>query len=112
LEFPNRLALADFVTRNSLSFFRVLRIPEEFLEEDPDKWHNNSDYRISQDKVKALRVTNDHAERAIKLMENFNKTITLKEDSFQHLLLGATHFQRAIEDLRKSNIKEQCRLDL
>ena len=78
-------------------FFTTLGIPHSYLEEDPSTWDDNANFQASLKVVKALRVVNDHAERAEQLMQSRNRKVTIREDVYQELLQVTSHFQKNIE---------------
>ena len=68
----DKLELPDLVTRGSLSLFQKLGISSKFMEKDPDTWQHCDDYCEALKVVNALTVTNDHAERGIALIQEYN----------------------------------------
>lgn len=53
---------------------------------DPSEWSADEQYVSAKKKLETLKVVNDHAERGIKLVEDFNRKITQDEEQFQYLL--------------------------
>ncbi|CAH2101754.1 unnamed protein product [Euphydryas editha] len=72
--------IEDFVTSNTLRFFRILGIPSAFLQKEPRVWEEDEDYKASREIVRSMRVVNDIAERGVALIEEFNKLITTDEE--------------------------------
>lgn len=90
-----------------MKFFDILDFPVQFLELDPEEWSQNSEYMNARKVVSSLRVVNDHAERAIKLMQTFNKKLTNSEEDFQDVLHISSHFSEKIgERSRKMSVKK------
>lgn len=58
----------DFVSMNSRSFFRRLKIDDSFLMECPTSWPANASFQHAKMKMQSLKAVNDTAERAVKLM--------------------------------------------
>ncbi|CAH0562819.1 unnamed protein product [Brassicogethes aeneus] len=79
--------IEDFVTSNTLRFFRILGIPSAFLQKEPRLWEEDEDYKASREIVRSMRVVNDIAERGVALIEEFYKLITTDEEQKQFLLL-------------------------
>ena len=50
----------------------------------------------------ALQMINDHAERAIALIQQFNKVLTKNEEQLQFLLQVVAEHRRTIPDARKA----------
>ena len=57
-----------------------------FLEEDPESWKLNEGYCITKKIVQILPTVNDHAEKGVDLIKEFNCWHTKKEDQLQFLL--------------------------
>lgn len=84
--FLDRNLPVELLSRNSLKTFTRFNINSDFLKIDSAKWDDNFDYKRGQDIIKSIKVVNDTAERHVKLMKEYNKTITKNEDQKQFLL--------------------------
>ena len=74
--------LHHFVTSNTMSFFHTLGLNADFLtQEDPDRWQTLEDFQLNKKYVNSLAVVpvNDQAQRAVKLIQDFNSSITTSE---------------------------------
>ena len=78
--------LEDFVTQNTSGLFDKLNISTAFLDLDPENWPSSEDYLKGLEVVQNIKVTNDHAERGVALVQEFNRHITHDEDQLQFLL--------------------------
>lgn len=88
-------SLASLATSNSTKLFESLRLDMSFLEEDPSTWDSNETYKVAQGVVRNVTVVNDHAERGVALIQEFNRKHTVKEDQLQFLLgVVARHRQQ------------------
>ena len=76
-----------------------MSIGESFLALTPDKWSEDESYRQGRERIKKLRVTNDTAERGVKVFADFNKLITNDEKEKQFLM-------QVVEENRKSIFTE------
>ncbi len=87
----------EFIGPRSWLFFFLIKLnnPQEWLQLPPQLWPLFSDYRYARDLAKKLEVTNDCAERGVKLTGDF-KDYTDDEEQRQFLL-------QVVEDLRKNN---------
>ena len=65
------MTLDDFVTQRSKQFLSRLQIDDSFLRED-DSWGDNPTFLEARRRISRLKVVNDTAERAVKLMQDFN----------------------------------------
>lgn len=86
-------SLSTFITEGSLDFFAILGIDTVFLKDDPTLWPNNNVYQDGKQKVRALQVINDVAERAVKLVTDFNGRLT-RNASQEECLLQTVEYHR------------------
>lgn len=70
----------QFVTSNSINLFHILKLPTEFLSVDPDTWESQESYNLARHRLATLKVVNDVAERAVALIQEYNKTLTKDEE--------------------------------
>lgn len=68
--------LHDFVTENTINFFKRLDIPKEFLNKDASEWDSDREYLDAKVMLSSIEVVNDNAERGVKLIEDFNRFYT------------------------------------
>lgn len=100
--FTNK-TLAHFVTKGSMKFFQLLQIDTTFLATDPASWISDPAYLIAQERVKALRVVNDFAERGVAMMQTYNMSLTKDEGQKQYLLQVVEMHRRSFKTTNKSN---------
>ncbi|GBP74674.1 hypothetical protein EVAR_58940_1 [Eumeta japonica] len=74
------MTLDDFVTQRSKQFLSRLQIDDSFLREDVSSWGDNPTFLVARRRISRLKVVNDTAKRAIKLMQDFNGLITAEEE--------------------------------
>lgn len=65
-----------------------------FLVQHPSLWDKNEDFKKGLDFVMLLHVTNNAAERGVKLIENYNKTLTKNEEQKQYVLQVISNHQQ------------------
>ena len=104
-KFPNiaeTTELIDLVTPESVKFFSILNLDFSWLEMNPDKWEEDSNYIKACEFVRTVKVTNDVAERGVKMATDFATMLT-KNDSIRAMLL------QGVEKSRKMypNFKKQ-----
>jgi len=92
-----RMTITNLVTKNTMNFFRCLRIESDFLDADPESWRERDDYRHGQEVVAALKVINDDAERGVALIEEYNALITKNEEQKQFLLQVVQDHRRRLQ---------------
>jgi hypothetical protein len=98
------MSLKDLSTTCSLNFFTILGIDTGFFEVPVSEWGARNDYQAGRLIATHLRVVNDHAERGVKLMSDYNRSVTKNEESFQHLLVNVEQHRRSIPDYKKSTL--------
>lgn len=74
-------------------------IDSSFLLEDPVHWPENEIYKEARQRVCALQVVNDVAERAVKLATDFNGRMT-KDAQQEEFLLQVIEYHRQLKPLR------------
>lgn len=78
--------ISDFITKRSLEFFEQLELSTDFLDIEPEHWAENDSYKSCYDFVKNIKCVNDVAERAIALIQKYNRTLTKNEEQKQFIL--------------------------
>ena len=96
-------ALVDLVTPSSFKFFSILGLGRQWLEVNPDKWKEDMDYRSAREFVKTVKVTNDVAERGVKMASDFATMLT-KDDEMRAMLLQGVERSRQMYP----NFKKRC----
>ena len=69
-DFPkltDKTELRDLVTPDSWQLFDILKMSPDWLALPPAEWDSNPDYTEFRNFVRQMKVTNDCAERAVKL---------------------------------------------
>lgn len=93
-----------FITPQSFNFFERFDISKEFVALDPTLWSSNEDFLKGLRIVENLKVVNDTAERAVRLIEEYNNILTRNEDQKQFLLQVVTEFRKKIPDSKKETV--------
>ena len=78
--------IESFVGPLSILLFKSLDIDQSFMNIDPREWPENEAFLAAQKKVQGLACVNDFAERAVKMMADYNKVWTQDEEEKQDLL--------------------------
>ena len=58
----------------------------DFISTDPTEWEHNNVFLIAEERVKSMKIVNDHTESDVALVQDYNKLLTKDEDQFQILL--------------------------
>ena len=85
-----------------MNLFQKLSLPTDFLNADPSSWKANQTFLSAKERLMALQVINGHAQRAISLIQQFNKVLTNNEEQLQFLLEVVAEYRRTIPDSRKA----------
>lgn len=96
--------IEDFVTEKTLNFFKRFSISTDFLKKDPEEWHTDSGYNAGLDIVSNLKVVNDTAERAVKLMEEFNQVLSRDEEEKQIIMRTVADYRKKYPHSTKSTL--------
>lgn len=92
---PASPKLETLVTPRTRELFRHLGINPSFLGLSPEEWEHHPEYKRAKERVNNIPVVNDHAERGIALIQQFNGSYTKKEEQLQFLLgVVADHRKR------------------
>lgn len=100
----SRKKLSDFVTSNSYILLRILSASLTFLQIDPTLWERNAEYIQAKQKVDAIKVVNDAAERGVKLISDFNEILCNSEEQKQYLLQVVEQHRTQFPDPNKSTL--------
>ena len=97
--------LVDLVSSLSYKFFRILNTDSDWLAKDPKDWEADPSYKVPKDFVRTVKVTNDVAERGVKLATDYATMLT-KDDSIRSMILqGVEKSRRMYPDFRKKTLK-------
>jgi len=81
----------------------MLGMPSSFLDSDPELWSGNDDYAEMREIVRnVMPVTNDAAERAVKLMTQYSKRFTHNEDQKQAVFQMVSYFRKKYPSVNTS----------
>ena len=86
-------------------FFKILKIPTEFLNTPAATWNNNQCYLKGLQISKHIKVCNDLAERAIKLTQDYCHQ-SKSEDRLQDIVQVVEKNRTDIPALRKKSSKK------
>ena len=92
------------ITPKSFKFFSILGIDSDWLAKSPDTWEDEEGFRAANEFVNTVKVTNDVAERGVKLATDY-ATVLTKDDSVRSLLLqGVERCRKMYPDFLKSTL--------
>lgn len=96
--------LEDFVSEKSMMLFHNMAIPSDFLSDDPETWPRNTAYQDACRCIRALKVVNDQAERAVALTQSYNGSLTKNEEQLQALLKVVEKHRHKFPNCQKSTL--------
>lgn len=94
--------VSNFVSKKTLNFLEKLKINTGFLSENVTDWSNCDSFKNALMSVKGLKVVNDVAERAVKLMEEYNDILTNREEEKQYILQVVKDYRQKFPSLNKN----------
>ena len=94
--------LHDLLTKESLKFFSVIKVDDNWLEQPVDSWEDNADYTTAKTFVHTVKTTNDLAERAVKMATDYSQILTKDKDTRRRIIQGVEDHRRAYLDFKKS----------
>ena len=100
------LKLSDFVDTESLFMFDELGFSKEWLDKPVDSWKNYKSFQEMETWVKTLKVTNDSAERGIKLVSDYCNILTKDSEDLQNLLQVVTQHRQEYPDVNKETLNK------
>lgn len=100
-------SLSSLASKNSKKLLDALHLPLTFLEEEPSTWPQNDEFKICSKAVKNISVVNDHAERAVALIQDYSGHHTKNEKQLQYLLKVVAEHRKKYPDPKKSTTGQQ-----
>lgn len=82
----SKLKLSDFVCKQTVKFFTALGLDIAFTNKPSSQWATDESYKFAKAYVNKILVVNDVAERAVRLVQDYNKKSWKHEDEFQDML--------------------------
>lgn len=93
------------MSERSKTLLSRLQIDDSFLEINVSYWENNPAYVEAHRKIRHLKVVNDTAERAVKLIHDFHGFITAEEEQKQFLLRCVQEHRKLYPNCKKQTLK-------
>ncbi|XP_037030592.1 uncharacterized protein LOC119070384 [Bradysia coprophila] len=95
--------LSDLVGPSSMTVLKSLKINVDFMfQNEVKKWKELAEYRKAKEIVDSFKVVNDTAERALKIMTDFNESLTFKEENKQNSIQVVEDNRKRIPNLKKT----------
>jgi hypothetical protein len=106
-EFPDileRTQLVDLVGPNSWFLFLKLKIGYGWLSKAVEHWSEDPDFASAEAFVRSVKVTNDTAERGVKLMTDYAQILTKDENMKQWILQAVDSNRKKYPDFKKKTL--------
>lgn len=84
----------QFISSETNNFFLRFKINTAFLKNDPTSWPTDNNFKTALQIVNDINVVNDTAERAVKLMQDYNPMLTKDEEQKQYILQVVKNYQK------------------
>lgn len=75
-----------------------------WMEKAPEEWMGDASFQAAKKDASALVLVNDRAERAVKLIEDYNALLTKDESQKQALLHVVTQHRKRFPNANKSTV--------
>ena len=98
----DKTELPDLVTSDSWQMFDILKLSPDWLALPPDEWDTDPDYIVFRNFVRTVKVTNDCAERGVKLATDYSKSLTKDSQERSKIYQVVEAERRAKPDTKKS----------
>ena len=100
-----QMTIDEFITKNTMAFFKILKIDSSFLRIYPNLWKDNDSYKQALEFVQCLHVVNDAAERAVSLTKHLNLK-TKSEEQMQAMCQVVKEHQKFSPFLTKDSLSQ------
>ena len=98
--------LRDLVTSDSWELFNILKLSPDWLAMPPSEWDTSPDYIEFRNFVRTVKVTNDCAERGVKLATDYSKSLTKDSLERSKIYQVVEAERRAKPDTKKSTMNK------
>ena len=102
----NKTELRDLVTPDSCQLFNILKMSPDWLALPPAQWETNPDYIEIRNFVRTVKVTNNCAERGVKLATEYSKSLTRDSQERSKIYQVVEAERRAKPDAKKSSLNK------
>ena len=96
--------LVDLVSPLSFKFFKVLNTDIAWLSMDPEEWEEDDNYKNTKEFVRTVKVTNDVAERGVKMASDYATLLTKDDTMRAWILQGVEKSRRTYPDFKKETL--------
>ena len=79
----------------------MLKLSHDWLKESPEKWEENPDYMKMFKFANSVKLTNDVAERGVKLIDDYSKCLTKDCEEKKRLIQVVQNHRRLVPELER-----------
>ena len=98
------MELAHLVGKNSSAVFRVYGFEHDWLKADATEWEKSTEFLKGKQIFEYLKVTNDCAERNIKLITEYSGNMVKDRDQRASLLQSVEHHRKQLSTFEKAKL--------
>ena len=103
------LKLSDFVDTESLFMFDALDFKKDWLNKPVHTWKNYESFQEMENWVQTLKITNDTAERGIKLVSEYCDILTKDSEDLNNLMQVVEQHRQQYKGIDKSTLNQASR---
>ena len=103
------LKLSDFVDNESLFMFDAFNFKKDWLGKPVETWQSYESFKEMENWVRNLKVTNDAAERGVKLVSDYCKILTKDPEGLQNLLQVVIKHRQEYPDVNKGTLNQKSK---
>ena len=106
IELNRETELVDLLGSNSFLLWDILNLDWDWLRQSPEEWDKSASFVQMKEYVCTVKVTNDCAERGVKLISDYISILTTNEDMRDLLLQGMEHCRNMFPNFKKSSLNK------
>ena len=89
--------------------FDCFDFKKDWLDKPVDTWENYESFKEMENFVRNLKLTNDTAERGVKLVTDYCKTLTKDSEDLQNLMQVVEQHRGEYKDVKKTTLNKASR---
>ena len=93
----------------SYTLFSILGTDYDWLRQKPEDWENCPEYLEMREFVRTVKVSNDAAERGVKIISDYAKILTQDNDMRRKLLQGVEMSRKIHPNFTKKTLNTDTR---
>ena len=106
-QIDEKTEVVDLITPQSYKFFTILNLDYNWLAMDPDRWEEDESYQVAKDYVRTAKVTNDVAERGVKMAADYADILTKDDEMRKKIMQGVEKSRKMFPNFMKKTLNVQ-----